>query len=95
MDQLKENNSGNTMPNDNLAKMLDDAERMVNEMEKRNFTPQKTAADKEREEAKKRMILLYLLKTSQRSYLKTFSKTCIFPFLNFSCSVSSAGLHQS
>ncbi|CAJ1072333.1 laminin subunit alpha-3-like [Xyrichtys novacula] len=53
LDQLKENNSGDTVPNENLATMLEDAERMVNEMEKRNFTPQKTSAEKERDEAKK------------------------------------------
>uniref|UniRef100_UPI0037E92AE9 laminin subunit alpha-3-like n=1 Tax=Semicossyphus pulcher TaxID=241346 RepID=UPI0037E92AE9 len=53
LDQLKENNRGDSVPNENLAKMLEDAERMVNKMEKRNFTPQKTAADKEQDEAKK------------------------------------------
>ncbi|XP_041659948.1 laminin subunit alpha-3-like isoform X2 [Cheilinus undulatus] len=53
LDQLKENTRGDTVPNENLAKMMEDAERMVDEMEKRNFTPQKTAADKERDEAKK------------------------------------------
>lgn len=54
LDQLKESGtSGDMVPNENLAKMLEDAQRMVNEMEKRNFTPQKTAAEKERDEAKK------------------------------------------
>ncbi|XP_044224545.1 laminin subunit alpha-3-like isoform X2 [Thunnus albacares] len=54
LDQLKEaGTSGDTLPNENLAKMLEDAQRMVKEMENRNFTPQKTAAAKERDEAKK------------------------------------------
>ncbi|XP_054622732.1 laminin subunit alpha-3-like isoform X3 [Dunckerocampus dactyliophorus] len=54
LDQLSDvGSSGGTQPNENAAKMLDDAQRMVNEMESRNFTPQKTVADKEREEAKK------------------------------------------
>lgn len=56
LDQLKEaGTSGDILPNENLVKMLKDAERMVNEMKNRNFTPQKTAADKERDEAKKCM----------------------------------------
>lgn len=41
------------VPSGNLAKLLEEAERMVNEMENKNFTPPKTAAEKEREEAKK------------------------------------------
>ncbi|XP_056277207.1 laminin subunit alpha-3-like isoform X2 [Pseudoliparis swirei] len=54
LDQLKEaGTSGGAGPNDNLAKMLEDARRMVKEMEDRNFTPQKTAAEKERDEAMK------------------------------------------
>lgn len=56
LDQLKEaGTSGDMLPNESLAKMLEDAERMVNEMRNRNFTPQKTAAEKERDEAKKCM----------------------------------------
>uniref|UniRef100_A0A8K9XVS9 Laminin subunit alpha 3 n=1 Tax=Oncorhynchus mykiss TaxID=8022 RepID=A0A8K9XVS9_ONCMY len=38
---------------ENLAKMLSEAERMVKEMEKRNFNPQKDAAEIERDEAQK------------------------------------------
>ncbi|XP_061878635.1 laminin subunit alpha-3-like isoform X1 [Entelurus aequoreus] len=54
LDQLNDaGSSGGTQPNENLAKMLEDAQRMVKEMENRNFTPQKTAADKERDEARK------------------------------------------
>ncbi|XP_071346604.1 laminin subunit alpha-3-like isoform X2 [Trachinotus anak] len=49
LDQL----DAGVVPNEDLAKMLEDAQRLVNEMEKRNFTPQKTAAEKERDEAKK------------------------------------------
>lgn len=54
LDRLKEaGTSGDTVPNENLGKMLEDAQRMVNEMKDRNFTPQKTAAEKERDQAKK------------------------------------------
>ncbi|KAM6919501.1 laminin subunit alpha-3-like [Lycodopsis pacificus] len=54
LDQLKDaSTSGDVMPNENLAKMLEDAQRMVKEMQDRNFTPQATAAEKERDEAKK------------------------------------------
>lgn len=45
--------SGATLPSNDLEKMLKDAEGLVKEMEKRNFTPQKTAAEKEKNEAKK------------------------------------------
>uniref|UniRef100_A0A3B4Y231 Laminin subunit alpha 3 n=1 Tax=Seriola lalandi dorsalis TaxID=1841481 RepID=A0A3B4Y231_SERLL len=45
--------SGDVVPNESLAKMLEEAQRMVKEMEKRNFIPQKTAAEKEMDEAKK------------------------------------------
>lgn len=58
LDQLKEaGTSGDMVPNENLAKILEDAQRMVTEMQDRNFTPQKTAAEKEKDEAKKRMII--------------------------------------
>lgn len=58
LDQLKEaGTSGDMVPNENLAKMLEDAQRMVKEMENRNFTPQKTAAENERDEAMKCIIL--------------------------------------
>ncbi|XP_033492838.2 laminin subunit alpha-3-like isoform X1 [Epinephelus lanceolatus] len=54
LDQLKDAGaSGETVPNENLASMLEDAKRMVKEMQDRNFTPQETAAEKERDEAKK------------------------------------------
>lgn len=46
--------SGATLPSKDLEKMLRDAEGLVKEMEKRNFTPQKMAAEKEKNEAKKR-----------------------------------------
>lgn len=55
LQQLKESgSSGGVVPSENLAKMLSDAERMVKEMEKRNFNPQKDAAEKERDESQKR-----------------------------------------
>uniref|UniRef100_A0A4W5NWT6 Laminin alpha domain-containing protein n=1 Tax=Hucho hucho TaxID=62062 RepID=A0A4W5NWT6_9TELE len=54
LQQLKESgSSGGVVPSENLAKMLSEAERMVKEMEKRNFNPQKDAAEKERDEAQK------------------------------------------
>lgn len=54
LNQLQnEGGRGDSIPNESLAKMLEDAQRMVKEMENRNFTPQKTAAEKERDEAKK------------------------------------------
>ncbi|XP_051943762.1 laminin subunit alpha-3 isoform X3 [Hippocampus zosterae] len=54
LNQLKDaGSSGGTPLGENAAKMLEEAQRMVKEMENRNFTPQKTAADKERDEAMK------------------------------------------
>lgn len=57
LDQLRESASGDKPLSEDLSKMLDEAQRMVKEMEKRNLAPQKTAAEKERTEARKRMIL--------------------------------------
>lgn len=58
LDQLKDAGSGDhTLPNENLTKMLEEAQSMVKEMKNRNFTPQKTAAENERDEAKKCKIL--------------------------------------
>ena len=57
LDQLKEagtSASGDSQLSEDLAKLLDEAERMVDEMALRNLNPQKTAAEKERDEAKKR-----------------------------------------
>ncbi|XP_058487895.1 laminin subunit alpha-3-like isoform X2 [Solea solea] len=51
LDQL--NTGDEKVPNESLAKLLDEAQRMVKEMEDRNFIPQKTAAEKERNEAEK------------------------------------------
>lgn len=53
LDLLKDAGNRGDVPNQSLSKMLEEAQRMVKEMENRNFTPQKTAADKERDEAKK------------------------------------------
>lgn len=59
LDQLREaGTSGDTLASESLASMLENAQRMVKEMEDRNFTPQKTAAAKERDEAKKCKILV-------------------------------------
>ena len=52
--------SGIKVPTENMESLLKDAERMVQEMEDRNFTPQKTAAEKERDEAKKRKMLQWI-----------------------------------
>lgn len=52
--------------------MLRDAEGLVKEMEKRSFTPQKTAAEKEKNEAKKR-------KTSSTSNPSTVLKSRFGP----------------
>lgn len=60
LDQLQDiASSGDNVPHENLAKMLEDAQRMVKEMENRNFTPQKTAAEKERDEAKKCKLFIF------------------------------------
>ena len=73
LDQLKEaGTSGDMVPSESLTKMLDDAQRMVREMENRNFTPQSTAAVKERDEAKKRMRLSLSVENSVNSF-KTYS----------------------
>ncbi|XP_067330961.1 laminin subunit alpha-3-like isoform X5 [Channa argus] len=54
LDQLNEaGNRGDMRPNESLTRMLEEAQRMVKEMENRNFTPQITAAEKERDEARK------------------------------------------
>lgn len=54
VDQLQEaDTSGEMVPSENLGKLMDEAKRMVEEMENRDFTPQKTAAEKERDEARK------------------------------------------
>ena len=53
LDQL-EDTSGDTIPNEDLTKMLEEARRLVKEMEQKNFNPQKVAAEKERDEAQKR-----------------------------------------
>ncbi|KAM6918219.1 laminin subunit alpha-3-like [Xenentodon cancila] len=50
---MKNEGRGDAFQNDSLGKMLEDAQRMVKEMEQRNFTPQKTSAEMERDEAKK------------------------------------------
>ncbi|XP_030218470.1 laminin subunit alpha-3 isoform X1 [Gadus morhua] len=52
---LKElmNSDGGDSQSPDLSRQLDEAQRLVKEMEKRNFNPQKAAAEKEREEARK------------------------------------------
>ena len=59
LDQLKEAGaSGDAVPSENLSKVLEEAQHLVKEMKDRNFDPQKDAAEKERDEAKKRTILI-------------------------------------
>ncbi|XP_061694545.1 laminin subunit alpha-3 isoform X3 [Syngnathoides biaculeatus] len=55
LEQLKDGSGGGggARPGEDLTKALEEAQRMVKEMENRNLTPQKTAADTEREEARK------------------------------------------
>lgn len=99
LDQLKDAGaSGDTVPNESLAKMLEDAKRMIKEMQDRNFSPQKTAAEKERDEAKKRTILsLYFRKFFQTPlelfHQRTVDWSKIFP-LTYPILLSSAGLRQ-
>lgn len=49
----KEEGRGDSLPSESLLSVLEKAQRMVKEMEERNFTPQKLAAEKEKEEAQK------------------------------------------
>ncbi|XP_037538133.1 laminin subunit alpha-3 [Nematolebias whitei] len=54
LDQLRnQNGRGDSFPSDSFTKMLEEAQRMVKEMENRNFTSQRTAAETERDKAKK------------------------------------------
>ncbi|XP_008332400.1 laminin subunit alpha-3 isoform X3 [Cynoglossus semilaevis] len=54
LDQLKEGDTrGDSVTSENLAKMMEEAQRMVKEMENKDFDPQKTAAERERDEAEK------------------------------------------
>ncbi|XP_056148615.1 laminin subunit alpha-3-like [Lampris incognitus] len=69
LDQLKKigtSAGGDILPGKDLRKMLDEAQRMVKEMEERNFTPQKNAAEKERDEAKK--LLEYIKANVSKQY---------------------------
>ncbi|RVE61913.1 hypothetical protein OJAV_G00175350 [Oryzias javanicus] len=62
LNQMKtEEGRGDSLPSESLLTMLEKAQRMVKEMEERNFTPQKMAAEKEKEEAQK---LLDYIKTN-------------------------------
>lgn len=53
--QLENQDTRGDLPAGNFLKLLEDAKRMVNEMEEKNFTPELTAAKKESDEAKKCM----------------------------------------
>ncbi|XP_017277955.1 laminin subunit alpha-3-like isoform X2 [Kryptolebias marmoratus] len=54
LEQLRnQDGRGDAFPNESLTNMLNEAQRMVTEMQNRNFTSQKTAAETERDEAKK------------------------------------------
>ncbi len=93
LDQLKEAGTRGDATNENVGKMLEDAQRMVKDMENRNFTPQKTAAEKERDEAKKRTILSLHLGETVDSCKTFVEKQITFPF-TYSILFSSARLHQ-
>ncbi|KAM4557143.1 laminin subunit alpha-3-like [Fundulus diaphanus] len=66
LSQMKNDGRGDSLPANSLNEMLEKAQAMVTEMKNRNFTSQKTAAEKERDEAIK---LLDHIKTN-------FSKQC-------------------
>ncbi|KAM9323132.1 laminin subunit alpha-3-like [Pholidichthys leucotaenia] len=53
LDKLKNNDGRGDVPNENLSDLLEKAQNMLEEMENRDFTPQNTAAENERDEAKK------------------------------------------
>lgn len=53
LNQLKNTENRGDVPSTNLSKLLEEAQRMVKEMKNRNFTPQKTAAEEEKDEAQK------------------------------------------
>ncbi|KAK2901448.1 hypothetical protein Q8A67_009563 [Cirrhinus molitorella] len=50
---MDSNSSGSALPNSDLAKLLEQSEKMVKEMQKRSFTTPKEAAKKEQAEANK------------------------------------------
>lgn len=50
---MDSNSSGSALPSADLAKLLEQSENMVKEMERRSFTTQKDAAKKEQAEANK------------------------------------------
>ncbi|KAM4728827.1 laminin subunit alpha-3-like isoform 2-T2 [Anableps anableps] len=51
LNQLKNDGRGDSLPANSLIQMLEKAQDMVTEMKNRNFTSQKTAAEKEKDEA--------------------------------------------
>lgn len=51
--QLDTNSGGSGLPSGDIGKKLAEAERMVREMEQRDFNTQKMRAEREREEAQK------------------------------------------
>lgn len=92
LDQLNEGSgSGTPAPGGNLSKMLEDAQRMVDEMNNKNFTPEKKAADKERDEAKKRKIHESLMSKD----LNITAHQLITLSFTYSALFSSARLHQN
>ncbi|XP_019900931.2 laminin subunit alpha-3 isoform X2 [Esox lucius] len=68
----KLNQSGDgVVPSENLAKILAEAEHMVKEMQKRNFNPQKDAAEEEKDEAQK--LLDYIKTNVTNQYEKNYA----------------------
>ncbi|CAN9502837.1 unnamed protein product [Ophioblennius macclurei] len=53
LEQLKNDSNRGDTPTLDFAQLLEDAKKMVDEMEKKDFRPQKTAAEDERDEARK------------------------------------------
>lgn len=94
LDQLKEGGTSGDVTNENVGKMLEDAQRMVKDMENRNFTPQKTAAEKERDEAKKRMIIsLYLQIVESKPLQNCFIKAVAWWLYNHYRLVNHISIH--
>lgn len=79
-DQMRnQDGRGDAFPSDSLSKMLEDAERMVKEMQNRDFNTPKIAAETERDEAKKRK--KHSLNLSERMQFKRTKKKYLLSLL--------------
>ncbi|KAJ8012103.1 hypothetical protein DPEC_G00065200, partial [Dallia pectoralis] len=70
IEKLKQSGGG-VVPSKDLEIVLAEAERMVKEMQKRNFNPQKDAAEKEKDEAQK--LLNYIKNNVTNQYEKNYA----------------------